>query len=389
MAKALLVVVVLLCFCDFSYLLGCIGDDGNPVDWWIALKSPKRRSVKDPNVASGLGYAYMDNTNIKKNFTLNKKALDDSKSCLARTLSVLYSGSKGVGYGMYNDNAPGKNASSYWAHAKGVFGFDKAGGFWLIHSLPDFPGKPSEEKRFSIPESQLTYGQSLFCISLSPALMNKVGNNVNTYNAQFYEYVVPASLANQYTELAQTMNKTWKVEDQQTVINFTLPSGFTLTHFAKNAKWGEDLYADWVSPYFKTGLLVETWMRPVEPSTYPPDAKYEIVNVNSVKFSGLDDSFAWEETSDHSKWTISTLPSRGLFCIGDINKQKSQRKRGGGTLCAVNCDVYQAFLSLIVESDKFTVPEKEKTCKKRREDEAEGKREVEANKSALVRIDIR
>ena len=51
---------------------------------------------------------------------------------------------------------------------------------------------------------------------------------------------------------------------------------------------------------------------------------------------------SWLETQDHSKWAVSAA-SAGAACVGDINRQYSQAKRGGGSLCYDKADVFAAF----------------------------------------------
>ncbi len=41
-----------------------------------------------------------------------------------------------------------------------------------------------------------------------------------------------------------------------------------------------------------------------------------------------------KNNTDHSKWAVTTDKSSFLFCIGDINRQYSQAKRGGGAVSA-------------------------------------------------------
>eukprot|EP01097_Dermamoeba_algensis_P004523 TRINITY_DN2938_c0_g1_i1.p1 TRINITY_DN2938_c0_g1~~TRINITY_DN2938_c0_g1_i1.p1 ORF type:complete len:373 (+),score=86.89 TRINITY_DN2938_c0_g1_i1:96-1214(+) len=337
-----------------SFSIGCIGDDGKAVDWWVSLKMPRRKGIDNPSVDNGVGYGYLDQRIAANGFKLNAKSLDDPKSALFATLAQIYQKNKDVGYMMYNDADPTEDDStSHYAHAKGVLGFDKAGAFWIIHSMPRFPTPPTEGK-LEISDEQRVYGQSVLCISLSAAQASVIAPNLRINNPQIYGSFFPAPLDRFYAGLKDVVDKKAKITEVTGFANITVPSGVTFYQFAKNAKWGKDLYADLVSVWFSTGLFTETWQRPKEQSIYPPTSKFEIVEINALKFPGLNDKYSWEQGSDHSKWAISTLPSKGLVCIGDINRQKSQAKRGGGTLCFSHCSVYNAFTSIIVNADKST-----------------------------------
>ncbi len=68
------------------------------------------------------------------------------------------------------------------------------------------------------------------------------------------------------------------------------------------------------------------------------------MNVENIQ---LNSEISWKETKDHSKWAVTTNSNPGIFCIGDINRQFSQEKRGGGTLCGQNSGIWSSFNSII------------------------------------------
>ena len=61
----------------------------------------------------------------------------------------------------------------------------------------------------------------------------------------------------------------------------------------------------------------------------------------------------WEFTSDHSKWAITGEKDKNAHwtCVGDINRMKSQFKRGGGVVCLKNDKVWKAFKSIIAATE--------------------------------------
>lgn len=75
-----------------------------------------------------------------------------------------------------------------------------------------------------------------------------------------------------------------------------------------------------------------------------------------------DEGVGWDSMKDHSKWGVSTagLMSADQYdelgqqhdtrvCLGDLNRQPSQRFRGGGYVCSSDPRVWIAFRSLVVE----------------------------------------
>lgn len=72
---------------------------------------------------------------------------------------------------LYNDDPPRLKSNSYKGHAKGVVLFDSKSGFWLIHSVPNFPPK----KYYEYPSSGIRYGQSFLCVSFQTTELGKIG----------------------------------------------------------------------------------------------------------------------------------------------------------------------------------------------------------------------
>lgn len=106
--------------------------------------------------------------------------------------------------------------------------------------------------------------------------------------------------------------------------------GVEFISFAKSRKYQQELYEDLVAPYFNSGdYYVETWRHGQGnlPSNCTKDSK--VYNIESINFKSNDISF--ETMKDHSKWMSSS--DRNLICVGDINRQKGQIVRGGGTVC--------------------------------------------------------
>ena len=69
------------------------------------------------------------------------------QSAVQHTLKQIYSktldieqNQAGLIYVMYNDQFPGQQISTAsYGHAKGVTAFGSQTGFWMVHSVPNFP----------------------------------------------------------------------------------------------------------------------------------------------------------------------------------------------------------------------------------------------------------
>jgi deoxyribonuclease-2 len=137
------------------------------------------------------------------------------------------------------------------------------------------------------------------------------------------------------------------------VTNVTSVGGITFTHFAKTVAWGQSIYGNLIGPFYNENLVVETWQRPYEDPLVPPtvpDSVYSVLALQSPIYAF--DQTAWKMTQDHSKWGISTDSSNPVFCVGDINKQKSQWKRSGGMACIVDQTFFNAYSGLVTKTDQ-------------------------------------
>ena len=59
----------------------------------------------------------------------------------------------------------------------------------------------------------------------------------------------------------------------------------------------------------------------------------------------------YPDTHDHSKWAISADAKHPWVLILDLNRMKSQFKRGGGGICIKHPGLWQAFAKMIVRLD--------------------------------------
>lgn len=64
--------------------------------------------------------------------------------------------------------------------------------------------------------------------------------------------------------------------------------------------------------------------------------------------------FEFKRSQDHSKWAVSTEAAApgaggGWVCVGDINRNVAEEKRGGGTVCLRHPPVWKAYRTAVVD----------------------------------------
>lgn len=348
-----LAVCLLLTFPAGAKTLSCLDEDGKPVDWWIVLK-----------LDDGFRYLYRDANSQGRWFDMPKDGLDapDGHHALALTLNALYTSTPNhpVGYLIYNDQAlskPKENSKAARAHAKGVVAFDHSQGFWLIHSIPQFPNAVSSGTYTGLPSNSRAFGQSFLCATYPLEEFSEIAAQLYIDNPNVTQGSAPEDLAELIgDQLIHLLSRTVKPIDlglpQSSVGILHTREGHAITSFAKSARWRLDLYEDLIAPYFKSDLLVRTWMR--APGNLPtfcaPEFGYSVMLVHNLE---LPDKSIFSRKNDHSKWAISAPHShRPLVCIGDINTQTTQRSRGGGASCIEDENTWAAFNDLVHHYDQ-------------------------------------
>ena len=305
-----------------SSRLSCKTYNNKNVDWFAAIKVPK---IKDriSTHESGLGYFYRDASSkfIEGPGDLNQ----NSDNPLYYTLSPMYSGVSDIGYILVSDQPPnGKSVSATRAHQKGVMIFDKDNGIYLEHSVPRFPPDPATTKTYSFPDSGVTYGQSFLCLTLEHSDLDQV---LKTYLVNFpyvYSQNIPSYASSKMPTITKLLNQEWNKKDM-TIVSDVKAGRTEFKLYGKHRKWGLDLYHDLLAPSIKADIFAESWPNGVGTMNSDCSGSYRAYNVLHLSFSSID----WKRTKDHSKWGVAST----TVCIGGINRQESQKTRGGGAFC--------------------------------------------------------
>lgn len=258
----------------------------------------------------------------------------------------------------FHNLVTGKESSNY-AHAKGVLAMDSTSGFWLVHSIPNFPEAPELGLGYKYPSSGRDNGQSALCISFpSTKESADVVNQLLYMRPNVYNISISDTASKSTPQLLDLKNKKWprKIDSNTAIIDSV--RGKEFISFSRNSKASQvqgDLYSDVIAPHLSSDLYVETWRRGSgTPLASNCTSKYHVQNINYVKLDFSDDSdvkatSAWHYLEDHSKWAVGSSDDLPYVCIGDINRMASQFKRGGGSVCMKSDQIWSVLKGSIEE----------------------------------------
>ncbi|XP_077326508.1 deoxyribonuclease-2-alpha [Lithobates pipiens] len=338
----------LLMFLLMPYLssaaISCYGDNGQPVDWFIVYKLPHL----DRSAEAGMKYMYQDGNS--EGWKAGVSLMNSTDSAVGRTVSQLYkfSQSQNVAYILYNDQPPHDTSNEVRGHTKGVILLDKESGYWLVHSTPGFP--PSASSQYDWPSSAHNYGQTFICVTYPYLQFKEIGTQLLYNTITPYDSSVPDCFIDDLPDLknaamkAEVTSPPWNRQ-----VTLTSAGGKTFVSFAKHARFGDDLYSGWVSEALKSDLCVQFWLNSRGILQSNCSLAYHTYNALTLSF---DPTVTFSSHKDHSKWCVTWSDSPGWACIGDMNRDKEEMQRGGGTVCIQDTTVWKSFKTLVMDYSK-------------------------------------
>lgn len=260
-----------------SKRLSCLDENKNPVDWFYLYKLPKHVS------SIGLDFLFLhDNSD---GWQLSKRPIDDDQSIPGTLISQLSAQDVVI---MYNDEPPKEKSDEARGHTKGVVAGNADGGFWLVHSVPKYPG--NDYNNYTYPPTGHLYGQSFLCITLGSATeLDKVGKLIAFNEPHVYVGQVPEELQGALPNLHKVaVDKPWIKEPpffkSDQIGNFTV--------FSKSHQFQKELYVDWVAPTLESDLLVESWLHGPGVITTDCDKPFKFVFIEKELFPNLKLTFS-------------------------------------------------------------------------------------------------
>ncbi|XP_030639042.1 deoxyribonuclease-2-alpha [Chanos chanos] len=347
--------------------ISCYNDQGSSVDWFYLYKLPHPH--RKP-VAQGLKYLLMDGGS--EEWMDGKVLVNDSSGALGRTMAPLYEENE-VGYILYNDQAPSpkhghtRDENRSGGHTKGVVLFDKKQGFWLVHSTPHFP-PPKREGSFSYPSSGINNGQNFICVTYPMERFQTIGEQLKINQPHIYDCHIPDSLASELPSMVQLCKNSQSRGGNTSLLHTSSSTanrsvallslaGTQFISFAKGASFGADLYHSWVAPTLQSDLLVQFWRRSTGILHSDCSQRWKVLDIDLIS---PGQRLTFKATEDHSKWAVSKRGGSGRdgpggwVCVGDINRNKAEETRGGGTVCQQNAVVWKAYRTAALKCETCT-----------------------------------
>ncbi|CAG6013708.1 unnamed protein product [Menidia menidia] len=184
------------------------------------------------------------------------------------------------------------------------------------------------------------------------------GEQLQINQPKVYDCAVPGSLASRVPALAAVCEKRSLRPASNRSAALTSKGGASFISFAKGAAFNDDLYHSWVAPALKSDLLVQFWIR--SPGVLPSNCSlgWRVWDVQRIR---PGQASAFRTSQDHSKWAVSPGAGLGLglglglgrgggwVCVGDINRNRAEERRGGGTVCLQQPQVWKAYRDAVLE----------------------------------------
>ncbi|KIH57045.1 deoxyribonuclease II [Ancylostoma duodenale] len=272
--------------------------DGEDVDWFAALKYPANVDER-----RGRSFVYFDSS--QKGWKLSPQPINSTESAIGATVNQIYGMDKTRMFGIaYNDDVPGTHVNGDRGHSKGVALFDESVGFWMLHSVPNYPPPGT-----------------------APVLEDVVSKKSLKRSDAVYT----------------------------TIRGIETLGGRKVKGFSKHKKFQLDLWHDFIALNLHTDMAVETWRNGAAKDVGSQcGGGANVYDVNNIALLGR----SFSSSKDHSKWGVSMSEKVPAVCIGDVNRQESQFKRGGGAVCIEDRTLWKTFRESVTDFDGCDVSSK-------------------------------
>ena len=324
----------------------CRNPEGEEVDWYAIFFMPSSISSDKQ-----IHYEYFDNSLT----SLKDYKYSENNFPPNQITEYVTSGGRDINYFFWNDDTTLKdgkatNAATSKAHAKGSLVYDSDNGAFLLHSLPRFPTRDSNNEIFTeLPSNGGSYGQTFLCITVNKQTAEQIAKLLNCVNVSINKSVD--------SDRINSESNTWI----NALIKNKMDSSCSIEHTVKIKSKGNQVftfygknYKNKIIPYdttlreaYNDDVYVRTWSRPsLAPALYDT---FSLVNILTVKF----DNYQYDVNKEHSKWAITK--NKNIVCFSDLNHTESQKERGGHIVCFENKNLHSIMKNSIITTDETSL----------------------------------
>ncbi|CAI6368309.1 unnamed protein product [Macrosiphum euphorbiae] len=338
--------------------LQCKDPNGQPIDWFTAIKLPNLKS----DLSDGTGYIYMDAKNPEWTYSTG---ITTEESAVGHTVAQMYTTNptynESIMWAVYNDAPTNGPVTFSKGHTKGMVVANNSSGLWLVHSVPKFPQLPYQNNNsYTYPKTGVLYGQSFLCMSMSAEELDKVGDQLINNEVLMYGSHFGGDLKSTYPSLYNATlphhvpgvkNDGVRVQPLQST------GGIEFLSISKNRHFGKDLYEDLITHMTKSNVYTETWLNSADRFNSSCSSKYKAMNIKSLAMKNIKGlkNVSYNSAKDHSKWVVTGKRSIHWTCIGDINRSEKQTERGGGTVCIQSLPIWDQYKQLVSDIEKCKI----------------------------------
>ena len=342
-----LIYSALLIFVSCANNRVCRDPSGKEVDWFSIFLMPASVSSD-----GSINYGYFDSSLSDIQFyEYNENTFPPT-----HITKYITNDESDFNYFLWNDDktvkgGPSEYATNTKAHAKGTLIYDANSGTFLLHSLPRFPTRTSDNQILTeLPSNAGSYGQNFLCITITKSTAESIVKMLDCINVNVNK-AVDSDRVNSYSPNEWVLNLINNKMDAscslQHTREITSKDGVVFTFFGKNYRNKIIPYDTTLRQTFNDNFYVRTWSIPsLAPAQYDT---YNLVNVLEVKFG----SYSYSKTKEHAKWAIAE--NKNIVCFGDLNHVESQKNRGGHIVCFENEKLHTIMKNTIVSTDSNAI----------------------------------
>ncbi|CDW52383.1 Deoxyribonuclease (DNase) II [Trichuris trichiura] len=226
---------------------------------------------------------------------------------------------------------------STYSPAKGVLGYTDTDGWWLTHSVGQWPDMTAAA--YAAPAA----GNAglIVCLSLPFGSMRSWANVLKFEDPVIYYYqsatTSPATSIENINELNDLTQKSSPVVYPPFVRGMTFTTagtnGALTTFVGKASKAFIDIYSKYMGVLLQQSLIV--WSDQSSKAKLPSSCtgKYKVENVKPAQTITVD-SVAIKRSEDTSNWAVSKdAGTTAVFCVSDAIRTKAWKNMPGGVVC--------------------------------------------------------